>query len=154
MKRVSILVVSIADPLLVGIYENEKLIDTIEISGKTSDVLPVVFKKLNSEYTFDNVIYVNGPGSHMSIKVTYLFLSTFAIVKGIKLLGIDGFELNQNSPIKALGKKYFFKDNDGKIHTKLLESDEKLNSFKLPQSLQGLNFLSDPLPSYNLPAVY
>ena len=34
------------------------------------------------------------------------------MIKGIEFLAANGFLFNQNSPIKALGKKYFINENE------------------------------------------
>ncbi len=44
-----ILVISIATPLLIGVYENKKLIKTYEKEGMTSDVLPLIFDEILKE---------------------------------------------------------------------------------------------------------
>lgn len=149
---IEILVITISNPLLIGIYENKKLIKEHKLDGKTSDLLPSLFKKLLKEYEIKKIIYVNSPGSFMSIKVAYIFLKTICITKDIKFLAIDGFEFNQNSPIKALGKKYFIKD-ENKIKVDFLEKNCIINDFNLPMSIEKYNFNEETLPIYNLPAV-
>ena len=62
------------------------------------------------------------------------------------------FEFNQNSPIKALGKKYFIKDGKN-IKVDFLEKDCIIHDFKLPISIEKCNFNEETLPIYNLPAV-
>ncbi len=148
----NVLVISIANPILVGIYQDTKLIETISQDGKTSDVLPTIFDTLLSKYNIENIIYVNGPGSFMAIKVGYIFLKTLSIVKNINLKACSGFEFNNNSPIKALGKKYFFKGEDDTIQLKFLE-DSIIEDFKLPNILNNNIGTADSLPNYNLPAV-
>ncbi len=147
-----VLVISIANPIAIGIYKDEKLVKTILQDGKTSDVLPMIFDKILKEYNIKEILYVNGPGSFMAIKVAYIFLKTLSIVNNILVKASDGFNFNNNSPIKALGKKYFFKSKDGKIDINFLE-DKKLEDFKLPQVLDMKIFSEDSLPNYNLPAV-
>ncbi|MCK5110012.1 MAG: hypothetical protein KAQ94_00735 [Arcobacteraceae bacterium] len=149
---INVLVISISNPILVGIYENNKLIETISKEGKTSDVLPMIFDKVLKEYNIDEILYVNGPGSFMAIKVAYMFLKTLSIINDISFKACDGFYFNNNSPIKALAKKYFFKSKDGKIEINFLK-DKKLEDFKLPQVLDIKIFSEDSLPNYNLPAV-
>jgi tRNA A37 threonylcarbamoyladenosine modification protein TsaB len=148
----SLLVISIAQPLLVGIYENKQLIKIISKEGKTSDILPIIIKNVLEEYTIDELIYVNGPGSYMAIKIAYIFLKTLSIAKSIPLYALDGFSLNHNSPIKALGKKYFIKKN-GVITIDFIDEDTLLEDFTLPKSLETLSFKDDTLPEYHLPAV-
>jgi len=149
----SILVISISNPILIGIYDNDILIDTISQDGKTSDILPKIFSKVLDKYLLENIYYVNGPGSYMAIKVAYIFLKTLSITKNLNLKATDGFNFNENSPIKALGKKYFFKAQDDKITVDFLNNSEFLKDFKLPQILDKNIFSEDILPNYNLPAV-
>lgn len=152
-KIISVLVISIANPLLIGIYHENLLVKTFSCEGKTSDVLPVIFQEIDESYEIEKIYYVNGPGSYMSIKIAYLFLKTLSIVKKIPLLATKGFHFNENSPIKALGKKYFFNRQDDKIIIDFIQDLEQVKDFKLPQKLETNIFCEDILPSYNLPAV-
>ena len=99
------------------------------------------------------VYFVNGPGSYMAIKVGYIFLKTFCQVKDIPLFACSGFEVNGNSPIKALGKKYFYQDEKGDIKMRFLEENEILKEFKLPEKIDLEIFSMDTLPNYQLPVV-
>jgi tRNA A37 threonylcarbamoyladenosine modification protein TsaB len=152
-NKISILVISIANPILIGVYKNNILIDTTIENGKTSDILPKIFSKLLNTYKMDSITYINGPGSFMAIKVSYIFLRTICIVNNIKLFASSGFNYNNNSPIKALGKKYFFKGQDDKIKLDFLNDESMLNSFKLPEILNEDLFITSCEPNYNLPAV-
>jgi hypothetical protein len=149
---IDILVISISNPIKIGVYKDNILIDKIEQEGMTSDILPKIFNELLKKYETDTITYVNTPGSYMAIKVAYVFLKTICIVKNIKLNAASGFLFNENSPIKALGKKYFFNKND-KIIIDFLEEKSIISDFKLPQSLDKTSFSSETLPVYNLPAV-
>lgn len=153
-----VLVISISKPLLIGLYEDKKLIKTYKDEGKTSDVLPQIFEEIISKHTLDTINYVNTPGSYMAIKVAYVFLKTISITKNIELKACSGFEFNQNSPIKALGKKYFININDEKdknnnVKVDFLDNNTKIHDFELPNVLEKINFSSETLPIYNLPAV-
>lgn len=149
---IEVLVITISNPLLIGIYENKKLIKEYNLEGKTSDLLPSLFEELLEDFDIKKIIYVNSPGSFMSIKVAYLFLKTICICKNIEFNSCEGFVFNQNSPIKALGKKYFIKDgNDIKVD--FLEKDCIIRDFKLPMCIEKYNFNEETLPIYNLPAV-
>jgi hypothetical protein len=150
-KAMEVVVISIANPILIGIYENKILKQTIKKDGKTSDVLPTIFKKLQNDIDITKIIYVNEPGSYMAIKVAYIFLKTFCMVKNIEFCATDGFNFNQNSPIKALGKKYFFKNN-GKITIDFLGTNE-LKEFRLLEDITGLKLTNQTLPKYHLPFV-
>ncbi len=149
---IEVLVITISNPVLVGIYENKKLIEKIEIEGKTSDELPLLFQNLLKKYEIKNLYYVNTPGSFMAIKVAYIFLKTISISKNIPLFACSGFEFNENSPIKALGKKYFIKQGDD-IKVDFIENNCRIANFELPNDLGTIDFNENTLPIYNLPAV-
>jgi tRNA A37 threonylcarbamoyladenosine modification protein TsaB len=149
---IEVLVISISKPLLIGIYENKKLIKEYKLEGKTSDLLPSLFSNILKEFDINRINYVNSPGSYMAIKVAYIFLKTISISKKIELMACNGFEFNENSPIKALGKKYFIQDKDS-IKVDFLEKNDILRDFKLPNSIDRINFNKQTLPIYNLPAV-
>jgi len=152
-NNISVLVISIANPILVGIYEDDYLIETKSFTGKTSDTLPQIFQDILKKYSLETILYVNGPGSYMAIKVAYIFLKTICIVNNINFKAADGFAFNQNSPIKALGKKYFFKVQNDKIVVDFLENIEDLKEFKLPKKLENKIFTINTLPNYNLPVI-
>ena len=149
---IEILVITISNPLLIGIYENKRLIKEHKLDGKTSDLLPSLFEDLLKEYNLKRIVYVNSPGSFMAIKIAYIFLKTISITKGIELNACEGFEFNQNSPIKALGKKYFIRDEKN-IKVDFLEKDCIIHDFELPIYIEKCNFNKETLPIYNLPAV-
>lgn len=154
MQKLDILVISIANPILVGVYRDNKLVENIKKEGMTSEVLPLIFDEIFNKYKkVDTLCYVNGPGSYMAIKVAYIFLKTIAITKKIPLLASSGFVFNNNSPIKALGKKYFFNSLDDTIKIDFLEDKSVLEEFSLPKILEKSIFTNENLPSYNLPAV-
>jgi len=154
-SNIKVVVISISYPILLGLYEEDKLIKKISEEGKTSDILPSIFEKILPDYNVKEIFYVNGPGSYMAIKIAYIFLKTISIVNGIKLYSVSGFDFNNNSPIKALGKKYFFRelvDGENQIVIKLLD-DIKIEDFLLPSSLEEMKYSENILPEYNLPAV-
>ncbi|MGA1932163.1 hypothetical protein ACH5BF_05510 [Arcobacter sp. YIC-464] len=147
-----VLVISISNPILIGIYENQNLIKEYKLEGKTSDLLPEIFQNILKEYKIDRLNYVNTPGSYMAIKVSYVFLKTISITNNIEFRACSGFEFNENSPIKALGKKYFILDKN-EIKVDFLEKDCIIRDFELPTSIDKINFNKQTLPIYNLPAV-
>jgi tRNA A37 threonylcarbamoyladenosine modification protein TsaB len=149
---IEILVISISNPLLIGIYEDRLLIKEHKLEGKTSDLLPSLFKELLIKFEIKRINYVNSPGSYMAIKVAYIFLKTLCITKNIEFRASNGFEFNENSPIKALGKKYF-KQHKNEIKVEFLEKEDIIRDFKLPLSIEKINFNKQTLPIYNLPAV-
>jgi tRNA A37 threonylcarbamoyladenosine modification protein TsaB len=152
MKKVDILVIPIANPILVGIYKNNILIDILSENGKTSDILPKLIQIILSKYNLETIFYVNSPGSYMAIKIGYIFLKTISIIKNIDLMATNGFYFNENTPIKALGKKYFFNRN-GEIIIDFSKDTDKLSDFKLPNRLKKEIFTSNSLPTYNLPVI-
>jgi len=87
----------------------------------------------------------------MAIKVSYLFLKTLSIVKGIPFLATDAFYFNNNTPIKAVGKLCFVKMADN-IETQVFDEVPK-NHFELPQELILEDFSDDTLPYYGIDAV-
>ncbi|MFH0710449.1 MAG: hypothetical protein V2A75_09585 [Pseudomonadota bacterium] len=145
-------VIALGSPVLVGIYdESGKLIEAIKSDKMGSDALSEIFEDLLSRYSFRYLMYANGPGSFMGIKVTYLFLKTLSIVKKIPLLAADGFFFNENHPIKAVGKLYFVK-NSNMISTTPLEQPV-LKGFELPNVINVENFNTDNAPHYRIDAL-
>ncbi|OCL81689.1 hypothetical protein [Arcobacter porcinus] len=149
---IEVLVITISNPLLIGIYKDKELLKEYKLDGLTSEVLPIFFQNILEEYDIKRVSYVNTPGSFMSIKIAYIFLKTICMIKNIEFLAIDGFKFNENSPIKALGKKYFINTKDG-LKVDFLEKGCRISDFKLLKNLKDIEFSKDTLPIYNLPAV-
>ena len=75
LKEVDILLIALTSPIKIGVYENSKLIESIESEEKSSDILPLIFKDLQEKYRLKKLFYANGPGSFMAIKVAYIFLN-------------------------------------------------------------------------------
>lgn len=145
-------VIALGSPILVGVYDASGcLIESIKSDEMGSDALSEIFNDLLGRYSFRRLLYANGPGSFMGIKVTYLFLKTLSIVKKIPLLAADGFFFNENHPIKAYGKLYFVK-NSTTISTTAL-NQPILKDFELPSVMQVENFKSDNAPYYGIDAV-
>ncbi|MDP1783837.1 MAG: hypothetical protein Q8K81_00205 [Sulfuricurvum sp.] len=146
------IVIALGSPVHVGVYdENGRLTESIHSDGLGSDVLALIFDDLLKKYRFNHLIYANGPGSFMGIKVAYLFLKTLCIVRNIPLLAVDGFFFNANHPIKAVGKLYFVK-NSNTITMEPLENPT-LKGFELPQTIDVKNFNTDSAPYYGIEAV-
>lgn len=146
-----ILIVSIASPLLIGVYKNDKLVETVENVGKTSEVLLKILMELASKYNYERIVYTSGPGSYMAIKLTYITLRSLEILKDIPFDACEAFEVNEQNPIKAMGKLYFIKENNTIITKKF---DEVLEQrFALPSMLSEVTILDNNKPLYILPAV-
>ena len=151
LKKVDVLLITLTSPILIGIYEDKKLIKTIESHEKSSDVLPILFKDILVSYDVQNLFYANGPGSFMAIKVTYIFLKSLSILKKIPLLATDAFSFNKNQPIKAIGKLHFVKIAS-EIKTQKLEIAPEV-VFALPSLLDYNEFSTTSTPLYMIGAV-
>lgn len=151
--KVEILVISLTSPLLIGVYQNDILIDTYESHEKTSEILPSMMENILNRYEIRKLYFARGPGSFMAIKITYIFLKTISITLEVPLLATDGFAFNQNSPIKAVGSLYFCKENGMITTQKVDDPQEKIKIFTLPKVLDKKIFTSETEPLYILPAV-
>lgn len=100
------------------------------------------------EYEIDKLIYANGPGSFMGIKVAYTILKTISIAKSCEFYSVSGFELNDFAPIRANKNMSFVLEN-GEILLKKAEPGE----FVLPDNLSSLKLNKDTLPNYVLDAI-
>ncbi len=150
-KSVDLVFITLSSPIMIGVYEDNKLIDTIISEEKSSDILPVLFKQLSGKYDIKKLFYANGPGSFMAIKVAYIFLKSMSILKKIPLFATDAFYFNENQPIKALGKLFFVKISS-EIITQKLETVPS-SSFKLPDVLDYNEFSTTTEPLYGIGAV-
>ena len=150
-SRVDVVVVALGSPLLVGVYEDGKLVRKIETEQKTSEALPLIFKEILQEFNVEKIYFAKGPGSFMAIKLVYIFFKTLQIATGVKLYGCEGFVFNGDMPIKAVGNLYFVKEN-GKIVTKKLSGEIKTR-FSLPERLEDIACSEDISPLYVIPAV-
>jgi len=149
--KYELLIISIASPLLLGVYEDGKLIKTVSSELKTSEILlPLITEYLDC-YDISRIIYTRGPGSYMAIKLTYIMLKTIEILRGIECAGCSGFALNDGEPIKAIGNLYFIKEKET-IITKKYEQPVKM-IFTLPQSIHDLELDEESTPEYIIPAV-
>lgn len=146
------MVISVASPLKIGIYENGALTEEMVEEGKSSDLLSVMFREILHRYTIKRIFYTKGPGSFMAIKIAYVFLKTLCITKNIRLYASDAFAFNGNAPIKSVGKSYFVKNGKGEIEIKKIQSPAALE-FHLPRTLDTTLFSEDVKPMYIAPAV-
>ena len=150
-KSYTLLIISISSPLLLGVYEEGRLIETFSSEQKTSEILLPFITQTLEKYAISKIIYTRGPGSYMAIKLTYIMLKTIEIVRGIPCFGCSGFALNNKQPIKAIGNLYFIKEKET-IMTKKYE--QPVNApFALPQSIHDLEIDEESTPEYILPAV-
>jgi len=150
-KSVELVFVTLSSPILIGIYENAKLIETIQTHEKSSEALPLIFNKISKKYTIKSLFYANGPGSFMAIKIAYIFLKSMSILKNIPLYATDAFYFNENQPIKAIGKLYFVKISS-EIKTQKLETVPEIR-FTLKDVLDYSEFSITTTPLYGIGAV-
>ncbi|WP_324172683.1 hypothetical protein [Sulfurimonas sp.] len=151
LKEVEIVLVAISSPIQIGIYENTKLLELIQSNEKSSEILPILYKKIFKTYKVKTLFYANGPGSFMAIKVSYIFLKSLSILKNIPLYATDAFNFNNNQPIKAIGKLFFVKVSS-EIKTQKLEIVPRME-FKLPDVLDYNEFSTTVAPYYGIGAV-
>ncbi len=150
-KKVDIVVIALSSPILIGVYKDNKLIDSVETDEKSSEALPLIFEDLLAKYEIKNLFYANGPGSFMAIKVSYIFLKSLSILNNVPLYARDAFYFNKNQPIKAIAKLYFVKLTT-KIETQRLEN-VPICSFKLHDVLEYDEFTKESTPIYGIGAV-
>jgi len=151
LPKCTILINTIAVPLQLGLYSDNRKIAQLEIEGQTSEVLLIAVEKWLEEYEVQRCIYVNGPGSYMAIKLTYLMLRTIEMIRGITFFGVSAFELNGGKPVKAMGNLYFTKEKETIITQKF--DDKVKQEFWLPDDLRVLSLEKENMPHYILPAV-
>jgi hypothetical protein len=150
-KEVDLVFITLSSPILVGVYEDNILIESISSSEKSSDVLPKIFDELSRKYEIKKLFYANGPGSFMAIKIAYIFLKSISILKNIPLFATDAFYFNKNQPIKAIGKLFFVKISS-EIKTQKLEIAPEVG-FMLPDVLEYSGFSTAAAPLYGIGAV-
>ncbi|MFK5974885.1 MAG: hypothetical protein QM493_00130 [Sulfurovum sp.] len=146
-----ILIIPIANPIRIGLYRDNELIETITSEKKTSQILLPILMKFLDRYDISSIIYTRGPGSYMAIKLTYIMLKTIEITRGIEIVGCSAFELNGANPIKAIGNTYFIKQKET-IITKKYEQPIDVN-FVLTKRIDNLNLDKESEPLYIIPAV-
>ena len=149
--KYELLILSISSPLLIGVYEEGRLIRSFSSELKTSEILLPLLTETLDQYDISRMIYTRGPGSYMAIKLTYIMLKTIEITRGIKCVGCSGFTLNGGQPIKAVGNLYFIKEKETIITKKYEQPVDAC--FALPQSIHDLELDEESTPEYILPAV-
>jgi len=149
--RVTLLINPISVPMQIAIYQDHALVKIDEIEGRASDVLLPYIESILSSYDVERMIYVNGPGSYMAIKLTYIMLQTIETIRNIPFYGCSAFELNDARAVRAMGSLYFIKEKETIITQKF---DEKLpQEYSMPDNLDRVTLGNDNKPCYILPAV-
>lgn len=141
-----LLFASLSSPLLVGVYENSILKETLENQKPSSDAIIELLETLSNKYKIERILYANGPGSFMGLKVAYVILKIFCDTKSIEFGAISAFALSQKISAR---KGFCFVLKDDKI---IMEKGQG-ESLLLPKSLNELKISDDTLPNYILDAV-
>ena len=139
---------ALTNPLQIGLYENDNLIKSIESSQKASEALPVLLDEILAEFRLTKLVYANGPGSYMGIKISYISLKTLSVVQNLPLFAVSAFELNGYAPIRANNALCFVYEK-GEISLQKAVAGK----FVLPANLSALNLQENNEPFYFLDAV-
>jgi tRNA A37 threonylcarbamoyladenosine modification protein TsaB len=150
-EEYNLLINSISSPMMLGLYKGGVLYRVWRLEGYVSETLLSKLYEIERSYPLKEIIYVNGPGSYMGIKLTFIILETLKIIKGVEFFGTLGFELNGNRPIKAMGKLYFVKEGE-KILTKKFDEMVEQN-FTLKERWGSISISETDRPFYHISAV-
>lgn len=146
------LFLTVKSPFTIAVYDSAKhiLIEKITCEdAKASDVLPSMIGSLLEKYEPILLLYSNGPGNQMSIKISYVCLKTVSIAKNIALKAASSFAFNGYKPIELINKRFFCFENDN-IAIKYLphESDYEM---RVPEFIDCDKFSSECEPIYIMP---
>ncbi|MGL2820770.1 tRNA threonylcarbamoyladenosine biosynthesis protein TsaB [Helicobacter pylori] len=156
--ELDLVLISLGDGVLLGVYQNNFLCASYASKSKTSEALVEVFSQLFKDFknptlpAIKGVYYAKGPGSFTSLKLTHVFLHTLALVHDFELYSTIGFDFNDNTPILAYANKYFVsKERESLTDFKDLKIAPK--DFKLPSFLEKDKFTQLNTPFYILPPI-
>ena len=139
------MVLSLCSPTQIGVYKNGKLSYALRSEEKAGDYLACAFSDiLQKEKKIDEILYANGPGSFLGLKLAYLFLSALAMTQAVNFFAIDIFEITREVPAN---KGFVFIKNKGSIST----VSGSLSCILLPKHIDNLSKSSDLEPFYFLP---
>jgi len=151
LPKVTLLINPISIPIQIAIYQDNIRIVTDELEGRASEVLLPYLEKILQNYDIERIIYVNGPGSYMAIKLTYIALKSIQMIRDIPFDGCSAFELNDARAVRAMGSLYFIKEKETIMTQKF---DEKVKQeYNMPDNLSQVSLEDDNKPCYILPAV-
>ena len=151
MPKNRLLINPISIPLSLGVYHDNELQEEFTLDGMASEVLLEKVSKILDAHKIEEIIYVNGPGTHMATKLTYVMLESIRITRGIEFFACSAFELNGNAPVKAIGNLYFIKEKVTIITQKFDEKSDQ--TYIMPKMLDSISLENDRKPNYILPAV-
>ena len=146
-----LLINAIASPLQFALYRRGVLERSWSREGYASEILVEELEALLGEERIDEILYVNGPGSQMGIKLSYLALRTLELLRGIPFGAVSAFALNGGRPLRAMGRLHFVKEKET-IITKTFQ-EPIVQEFSFPSDLEALEREPGNRPDYRLPAV-
>lgn len=133
---------------MIGLYENYLLKNSFYSYEKCSISLVPLLGEILKKHDINALVYANGPGSYMGIKLSYTILKSLSIVKKLPLFALSAFELNEKGAIRANKLLVFIKI---KNEIRLIKGQE--SGFYLPKNLDKNKLSEDNLPFYFLPAL-
>ncbi len=158
--ELDLVLISLGDRVLLGVYQNNSLHASYTSKAKTSEALVEVFLQLFKDFkslyptspVIKGVYYAKGPGSFTSLKLTHIFLHTLASIYDFELYSTTGFDFNDNTPILAYANQYFVSKEMESLRDfkdlKVLPKD-----FMLPSYLEKDKFTQSNMPFYILPPI-
>ncbi len=151
-EPVTLLLLSVASPIQIGLYDRSgQRIEAFSYEQKASAVLYSAFEAIEGRFEITALAYARGPGSFMGLKLGFVFLRSYAIVKGLPMYAADSFLFNEGAPIGASRSRSYVKEGD-RISIRRLESPPK-SAMALPDRLDW-SAMDAPLePLYIQPAV-
>jgi len=142
----------LSNPLIMALYDKKgELFREWELKGYASDSLVEELDKILKEFEIKRIIYANGPGSYMGIKLCYIALKTLELTKGIPFNGCSAFVFSRGNPIKAMGRLYFIKEKETIITQRFNEAIPQ--NFYMPNSLDNIELEPLNYPKYHIPSI-
>lgn len=89
----TLLLNALASPIRLGLYKDDELFKRYESDEKASEFLPVILEQILAEFSLKRLIYANGPGSFMGIKISFVSLKTLSIVLNLPLFAVSALSL-------------------------------------------------------------
>lgn len=144
-----IILFSSSEPFIAGLYKEQKKTETFVSEKKTSDALLDFYTAFIQDHLIQTIYFSKGPGSFMSIKLTYVFLKTLALTKDIKLQAAEAFVFSATGSVPASKNSSFLK-KEGTITLLKEKMDHKIS---LPEIIDPALFDDTIEPFYFLPPV-
>jgi tRNA A37 threonylcarbamoyladenosine modification protein TsaB len=152
LRNVTVLLISAAKPCFFALYdENGEMIEQESCDKPLTESLYVLMSAAERRYSIKRVLYVNGPGSFMGLKLGFVFMRTFALAREIDFAACDSFAITGGAPVFSHKNRWFVK-NGSSIELIRFENPPE-NRLIPPKKLNMANFSGDTTPCYLLPAV-